>query len=369
MIGILKLVWFRLRSEPLQFFLRSSKKVFFSPGVLLHDIGNAISAPLKFMGTTGVSGAIQAGDRVVLDGADFIRARKSQEELVSGYPCYSLIYKSEKKFGIYRKKFSPTNGRFSSLFFMPAAGNDIAGDFLKDASENASNFIGFRKENLGVCLLNEEAIISEKLVLMTRLKPLKLQESFYCSYQNLVVVNPKGYIPWMYWQVNQDSNIVLVLTEKQDEEVFRDYLDIASVVIDCNSVINSVDRKNSYTYVQGSLESLRHLLVNVILDLSEKQKNILMPAYRGLEYIPNIELLNSKGIGGVLCLTESFSPIKGATFVEMLECNKEKIKYILLREELHLRYKDLIWRSEEEGEPLELLLKSLKDGVKYEVIY
>jgi hypothetical protein len=317
-----------------------------------------MSTPAKFMspyGTQSLSNVLQYEDSGALSKVELIQARKDIDFAQRGFPCCTSLYKKDNDITILKKIRSPVNKRFSSLIFLAVPKKNERVHLLENLSNDQSNFIGFRS--------------GDKLTLMVKFNSLKLYESLQSPYQNLVVFNPEGYLPWMFWHINHASNLILILTDRVREDVLNDYLDIASVVIDCNDFVGHCDLYKINRYVQCDSQALEFVLSEIILDLGKKEKNLLIPSYRGFNYFPDIEIYNRKNIDGLIVLDEPFLIDGNTSFEYMLRKNQKKIKSILLREEISLKYKDLVYVSNRKDEPVGLLLKTLRDGVRYEVIY
>ncbi|MCX2780443.1 hypothetical protein [Microbulbifer thermotolerans] len=361
-----------MKNEPVQFLRRQLKKIAHNPTLLAKDIVNVLSTPDKFVHQFKINSSY---DLVQYEYGRFPEKRsliqdcKKYDSFIDEFTCNIYFYKKADSIIILKKNQPPLNKKFSSLFFFSLAEKDFQSCFLEGLANNKSNFIGFRGCNFGVCILNEEASKCDKLTLMLKVESLKLYESLQSFHQNLVIFNPDGYVPWMCWHVSQTTNIILILTKEVERRVLNDYLNIASVVIDCNSFVGGDDITKINRYIQCDHQKVEDVLCEVILDLGAKEKNMLVPSYRGFEYVPNIDMYNQKDIDGVIALREPFLTQKNISFESMIHRNKEKIRYILLREELSLKYRDLVFASNKNDDPTGLLLKTLKDGVKYEVTY
>jgi len=194
-----------------------------------------------------------------------------------------------------------------------------------------------------------------------------LRKNLFKDIKNVIVINPKDVIPILILNSNPFINLIVVITElNNDIKLFlNDFKEsIGTLVISNNLKKEYTEYNFNNEYILERNSNLYYLLTTILVDNSKKKINMLFPIkYTEEQILNNIDYYNTNPyIDGVVKFKRKTNKnIK--TFTDIIE-DIEEIEILLLKEEFRNKYKTLIKNKQYK----EILKRSIKQGARYEVL-
>lgn len=203
--------------------------------------------------------------------------------------------------------------------------------------------------------------------------PILLKQPFE-SFANIYLLSNTIGLCQLFYSFSQKPKINAIVTNQNELDLateLNDYIDnliILSYFFD-HPVQEAPDRFKKTAIIQKPIE-LPAIIKQFSREHAKRQSNILLKAFGGdFDALPE---LPDRETEGIIYTDEqknkTTKPLGQSTnFHEFISDFSHTVKYILLNESLYYCYKDMIERAELSNNPEELLLSSLKDGVRYHV--
>lgn len=252
----------------------------------------------------------------------------------------------------------------STALCCPDVGLPCSDDRLFQAL-SAVSFVGFRK---GYLFLLPYAL-GAPFQRMAQLEELFMasphwERGVLDGVRNLVALNPTDIFPAFLRATNLSTRLILLVTrDAQNLDLIARLAEKADVVVLEKSVSAARNIRGIRTVVVDDGAQLEQVLMQLIVDHKDKEKNAFLSVFGEPDYVEDIDELMQSNVDAVLQLRELPSAADLTTFGQIAEALAERAQWLLLREQRYHQYRDLC----DSGDLKALLLASLEGGCRYEL--
>lgn len=272
-------------------------------------------------------------------------------------------FKKNKNTVSYYKK-QVKNNMLSTVILTPKTNKMLVHRPLWNGVLKNRDFIGFRDKFIFCFYYHPKKGYSDYKFLKTIFESdTAFRGNMLSDIRNLVVVDPVDLTAFALKKSSINTNLIVILTEEFDEyDLIQDNIrNIACIIKDekLDIDLKNANRVEEYINFLSTTEILKRLIV----EYNKKEFDLLLPAIGHIDNIvDNIDELNKMTDAVVFLSKYKQQPFK--TFNEFIDNNIDNIQAVYVKESVFHTYKDLILNQDKR----QLLLNTLKDGVRYECI-
>ncbi|MED7820128.1 MULTISPECIES: hypothetical protein [unclassified Francisella] len=248
--------------------------------------------------------------------------------------------------------------------------NAFVREFLKN-----KDFVAFREKTLfffRVCLLGHY-LEKEDDIFQTFLKEESLRQNKFAQFRNIVSMNPESNIFRIVRSSNPRNKSIIIVTDEKSLRFVENSYEYVDVLIISENLFSECKKIQHIPRVirvieDDSLSNIISAIKVACVDTSYKKDcNLLLPVKSGESNFNCIDDYNKNiTIEGLVRYSRNKSINVKNNFRSFID--SIVIEELYLRENIYCCYSDMILRLKTQDDYRKLLMRTLKDGVRYEKI-